>query len=279
MILISVNHQSLIATKTNRIVRAANGRPVMEFGSRRAQGADGAVLGARASYIAGAAGTANTLADSLFGSPALGTMAHSMIMLYNSEYEAFKAFARTYPDNCTLLVDTYDTLRQGIPNAIRVFDEILKPIGKRPKGIRIDSGDIAYLSKEARKLLDEAGYPDCGIVASNSLDEYKIRELLVQGAKLDSFGVGERLITAKSEPVFGGVYKLVAVEDTEGNLIPKIKISENVSKITLPGFKNIIRFYDKNTHYAEADLIILCQAFTAKVWQPCRTTSTTPSTL
>ncbi len=257
MILISVNHQSLIATKTNRIVRAANGRPVMEFGSRRAQGADGAVLGARASYIAGAAGTANTLADSLFGSPALGTMAHSMIMLYNSEYEAFKAFARTYPDNCTLLVDTYDTLRQGIPNAIRVFDEILKPIGKRPKGIRIDSGDIAYLSKEARKLLDEAGYPDCGIVASNSLDEYKIRELLVQGAKLDSFGVGERLITAKSEPVFGGVYKLVAVEDTEGNLIPKIKISENVSKITLPGFKNIIRFYDKNTHHAEADLIIL----------------------
>ena len=257
MILISVNHQSLIATKTNRIVRAANGRPVMEFGSRRAQGADGAVLGARASYIAGAAGTANTLADSLFGSPALGTMAHSMIMLYNSEYEAFKAFARTYPDNCTLLVDTYDTLRQGIPNAIRVFDEILKPIGKRPKGIRIDSGDIAYLSKEARKLLDEAGYPDCGIVASNSLDEYKIRELLVQGAKLDSFGVGERLITAKSEPVFGGVYKLVAVEDTEGNLIPKIKISENVSKITLPGFKNIIRFYDKNTHHFVLSLIHL----------------------
>ena len=198
MILISINHQSLIATKTNRIVRAAEGRPVMEFGSRRAQGPDGAILGARASYIAGAVGTANTLTDSLYGSPALGTMAHSMIMLYPSEYEAFKTYAETFPDACTLLVDTYDVLRQGVPNAIRVFDEVLKPLGKRPKGIRIDSGDLAYLSKEARRMLDEAGYEDCGIVASSSLDEYTIRELLNQGATYTSFGVGERLITAKS---------------------------------------------------------------------------------
>lgn len=256
MILISINHQSLIATKTNRIVRAAEGRPVMEFGSRRAQGPDGAILGARASYIAGAVGTANTLTDSLYGSPALGTMAHSMIMLYPSEYEAFKTYAETFPDACTLLVDTYDVLRQGVPNAIRVFDEVLKPLGKRPKGIRIDSGDLAYLSKEARRMLDEAGYEDCGIVASSSLDEYTIRELLSQGATYTSFGVGERLITAKSEPVFGGVYKLVAAEK-DGEIIPKIKVSENVAKITLPGFKNTVRLYDRKTGHAEADLIIL----------------------
>lgn len=256
MILLMVNHQSAIASKTNRIVRAADGRSVMEFGSRRAQGPDAATYGARAAYIAGAAGTANTLADQRFGVPAMGTMAHSWVTMFPSEFEAFKAFAKTYPDNCILLVDTYDTLTSGVPNAIRTFKEVLEPMGYRPGGIRIDSGDIAYLSKKARILMDEAGYPDAIIVASNSLDEYSIKDILSQGAKLDSFGVGENLITSKSDPVFGGVYKLVA-EEEGGELTPKIKISENIEKITTPGFKTFYRFYDKETGKALADLVTM----------------------
>lgn len=256
MLLLTINHQSLIATKTNRIVRAADGRPVMEFGSRRAQGPDAATLGAKAAYIAGAVGTANTLTDYLYGVPALGTMAHSWVMMFDTEYDAFKAYAETYPDDCTLLVDTYDTLHSGVPNAIRCFDEVLKPMGKRPKGIRLDSGDIAYLSKKARILLDQAGYEDCGIVASNSLDEYKIQDILQQGACLDSFGVGEKLITSVSNPVFGGVYKLVGVE-RDGKVIPKIKISENIDKITTPGFKKVYRLYRKESKKAIADLVTL----------------------
>ncbi len=230
MILLTINHQSLIATKANRIVRAAQGRPIMEFGSRRAQGYEGAILGARAAYIGGAIGTACTIVDRDFNIPALGTMAHSWVQLFPTELEAFKAYARLYPDNCVLLVDTYNVLKSGVPNAIKAFNEEVVPRGGfRPKGIRIDSGDISYLSKEARKMLDEAGFHDCPIVASSSLDEYVIRDLLNQGAKVDSFGVGERLITARSEPVFGGVYKLTAVEE-EGKIIPKIKLSENVEK-------------------------------------------------
>ena len=256
MLLLSVNHQSLIATKANRIVRAAEGRPVMEFGSRRAQGADGAVLGARAAFIGGCAGTACVLTDQKFGIPALGTMAHSWVQLFDSEYEAFKEYATLYPKNCTLLVDTYNVLKSGIPNAIKVFDEIIVPKGYRPKGIRIDSGDITYLSKKARKMLDDAGYSDVSIVASNSLDEYIIRDMLVQGAKVDSFGVGERLITSKSEPVFGGVYKLVSVIE-DGKEIPKIKLSENVAKITIPCFKNLYRLYSNDTGKAIADVITL----------------------
>ena len=256
MVLLCLNHQSLVTTKANRIVRAANGKPVMEFGSRRAQGADAATYGAKASYIAGCSGTANTLADKLYGVTALGTMAHSYVTMFDTEYEAFKAYAQTYPDNCTLLVDTYNTLKSGVPNAIKVFDNVLKPLGYRPKGIRIDSGDIAFLSKQARKMLDDAGYEDCSIVASNSLDEYKIQELWIQNAKIDSFGVGERLITAKSDPVFGGVYKLVALEK-DGEIVPKIKISENVEKITTPGMKKTYRIFDKETNMALADLICL----------------------
>ena len=257
MILLSINHQSLIATKANRIVRAAEGRPVMEFGSRRAQGYNAAVLGARAAYIAGCSGTACTMADRDFGVSALGTMAHSWIQLFDTEYEAFKAYARNYPDTCTLLVDTYNVLNSGIPNAIKVFDEVLKPMGKRPRGVRIDSGDITYLSKKCRKMLDDAGYSDCKIVASNSLDEYIIRDMLLQGAEIDIFGVGERLITAKSESVFGGVYKLVAVENKDGEIIPKIKISENVAKITTPCFKQVYRLYAKETMSAMADVVTL----------------------
>ena len=257
MILLSVNHQSLIATKANRIVRASEGRAVMEFGSRRAQGFDGAILGARAAYIGGCAGTACTISDTLFGVPALGTMAHSWIQMFDTELDAFCAYAREYPDNCTLLVDTYNVIKSGIPNAVEAFKHEVLPRGFRPKGVRIDSGDITYLSKKARKLLDEAGFKDCKIVASNSLDEYIIRDMLLQGAKVDSFGVGERLITASSTPVFGGVYKLVAVEDENGNIIPKIKISENVAKITTPGFKNVYRLYDNETGKAMADLITL----------------------
>lgn len=258
MALLTINHQTMIATKANRIVRAADGRPVMEFGARRAHGASAATLGARAAYIGGVAGTSNTLTDEKFNVPALGTMAHSWIMMFDNEYDAFKAYAEMFPDNCTLLVDTYNVLEEGVPNAIKVFDDILKPLGKRPQGIRIDSGDIAYLSKKARVMLDEAGYEDCGIVASNALDEYSIRSLLNnQGAKLDSFGVGERLITSRSHPVFGGVYKLVALEDKDGNVIPKIKISENVGKITTPGFKTVYRMYDKDSNKAEADLVCL----------------------
>lgn len=256
MILLTVNHQSLIATKANRIVRAAQGRTVMEFGSRRAQGYEAAILGARAAYIGGCIGTANTIVDRDFSVPALGTMAHSWIQMFPSEYEAFKAYAETYPDNCVLLVDTYNTLKQGVPNAIKVFKEVLLPMGYRPKGIRIDSGDIAYLSKEARKMLDEAGFEDCIILASSSLDEYVIRDLINQGAQVDSFGVGERLITAKSEPIFGGVYKLCAVEEN-GELVPKIKVSENVGKITTPGFKQVYRLFSRDTNKAIADVITL----------------------
>lgn len=256
MSLILINHQTLIATKTNRIVKSADGRAVMEFGSRRAQGADAATIGARAAYIGGVVGSANAYADKLYGVPALGTMAHSWVMMFENEFEAFRAYAETFPDDTTLLVDTYDTLKSGIPNAIKVFDEVLKPMGKRPVGIRLDSGDIAYLSKKARKMLDEAGYEDCKIVASSALDEFKIKDMLDQGAMVDSFGVGERLITSMSHPVFGGVYKLVATEEN-GNITPKIKISENVEKITTPGFKQVYRFYDNDDNKAIADLVCL----------------------
>lgn len=256
MILLTINHQTLIATKANRICRAAEGKTVMEFGSRRAQGYDGAIYGARASIIGGCDSTACTIADKYFNVPAVGTMAHSWVQLFDTEYESFKAWAETYPDNCSLLIDTYNVLKSGLPNAIKVFDEVLKPLGKRPKGIRIDSGDITYLTKKCRKALDEAGYPDCKIIISNSLDEHIIRDVLNQGACIDSFGVGERLITAKSEPVFGGVYKLVAVEK-ENVIIPKIKISENNEKITNPGFKKIYRLFDKDTNVAIADVLAL----------------------
>jgi len=256
-VLLLINHQSLIATKANRIVRAADGRPVMEFGSRRAQGSDAAIMGARAAYLGGCAGTACTCVDRDYEVPALGTMAHSWIQLFDSEYEAFKSYAKTYPDNCTLLIDTYNVLKSGLPNAIKVFNEVVVPAGFRPKGVRIDSGDITYLSKKCRKMLDDAGFPDCGIVASNSLDEYIIRDMLIQGAKIDSFGVGERLITSKSTPVFGGVYKLVAVEKDNGELIPKIKISENVAKITTPGFKQVYRLYSRENSAAIADVITM----------------------
>jgi nicotinate phosphoribosyltransferase len=256
MVLLAINHQSLIATKSNRIVRAADGRAVMEFGSRRAQGFNGAVYGARAAYIGGCIGTACTIADREFGIPALGTMAHSWVQLFDSEYEAFKAYATVYPNSCTLLVDTYNVIKSGIPNAIRVFDEVLKPLGCRPKGIRLDSGDITYLSKKARRMLDEAGYPDCQICVSNSLDEFIIRDLIQQGACINSFGVGERLITASSAPVFGGVYKLAAVEK-DGVIESRIKVSENVAKITNPGFKKLWRLYDRTSGKAIADVITL----------------------
>lgn len=253
-LLLSVNHQSLIATKANRIVRAAEGRAISEFGSRRAQGPSGAILGARASFIGGCAGTACAIADKLYGVPATGTMAHSWIQMFDDELTAFKTYCEVYPDSTTLLVDTYNVLKSGVPNAIKAFDEVLKPLGKRPKGIRLDSGDITYLSKKARKMLDDAGYSDCKIVVSNSLDENLIRDLLHQGACIDLFGVGERLITSKSEPVFGGVYKLVAVDDGNG-IKPRIKISENVIKITNPHFKKLYRLYDKENGKAIADQI------------------------
>ncbi|OGO76861.1 MAG: nicotinate phosphoribosyltransferase [Clostridiales bacterium GWB2_37_7] len=256
MVLLSINHQSLIATKANRIVRAAQGRAVMEFGSRRAQGYDGAVLGARAAYIGGCIGTSCTIVERDFDIPAIGTMAHSWIQMFDSELEAFKKYAATYPDNCTLLVDTYSVLKSGVPNAIKVFQEDIVPKGFRPKGIRIDSGDITYLSRQARKMLDKAGFQDCKIIASNSLDEHLIKELLTQDAKIDLFGVGERLITSKSEPVFGGVYKLSAIEN-DGIIVPKIKISENVGKITNPGFKQLWRLYDRDSGKAIADLVTL----------------------
>ncbi|MBQ6912680.1 MAG: nicotinate phosphoribosyltransferase, partial [Acidaminococcaceae bacterium] len=246
------------ATKANRIVRAAGGRPVMEFGSRRAQGVSGAVIGARAAYIGGCVATACTLTDELYGVPAAGTMAHSWVQMFDTEYEAFKFYAETYPNNAVLLVDTYNTLKSGIPNAIKVFKEYLATGRKFGNfGIRLDSGDLAYLTKKARVMLDEAGLTDAKIVVSNSLDEYLIRDLLQQGAKIDSFGVGERLITSKSSPVFGGVYKLVAVEKEDGTIVPKIKISENTAKITNPGFKKVYRFYDKKTGKAIADEICM----------------------
>lgn len=256
MLLLTVNHQSLIATKANRIVRAAAGRPVMEFGARRAHGYGAAYYGARAAVIGGCTGTSCILTAKDFGVPASGTMAHSWVQLFDDEYTAFKTYAEKYPDSCMVLVDTYNVLKSGIPNAIKVFDEILKPLGKRPLGIRIDSGDITYLTKKARKMLDDAGYPDAKICISNSLDEYLIRDMIFQGAKVDSYGVGERLITASSEAVFGGVYKLAAVEKN-GKIIPKIKISENPAKITLPGVKIPWRLYDRETGKAIADVITL----------------------
>ena len=257
MLLLTVNFQTLIATKSNRIARAAQGKAVMEFGARRAQGAYAATYGARAAYIGGCAGTSNVLTDVIYGVPALGTMAHSWVQMFDTEYEAFCAYARNYPDSTTLLIDTYNVLNSGLPNAIKAFDEVLKPMGKRPKGVRIDSGDITYLSKKCRKELDKAGYSDCAIVASNSLDEYIIRDMLIQGAEVDLFGVGERLITSKSSPVMGGVYKLVAVEDKKGVIEPKIKVSENVAKITTPCFKQAYRLYDKDTNKAIADVVTL----------------------
>ena len=256
-ILLSVNHQSLIATKANRVVRAAQGRTVLEFGSRRAQGADAAILGARAAYIGGCNGTACTISDQLFGVKAGGTMAHAWVQMFDTEYEAFKAYVEMYPNNATLLVDTYNTLKSGVPNAIRVFNEVLKPKGITKCGIRLDSGDMAYLTQKARQMLDEAGWTECQISVSNSLDEYIIRDLLRQDAKIDLFGVGERLITARSEPVFGGVYKLVAVEDNEGNVNPKIKISENVAKITNPHYKRLYRFIGNDTGKAIADYLAI----------------------
>ena len=252
MILLLINHQSLIATKASRIVRSAAGRPVMEFGTRRSHSTAAAIYGARASYIGGCAGTACTVADRDFGIPALGTMAHSWVQMYDDEYEAFKKYAEIYPTNCTLLVDTYDVLKSGVPTAIKVFKE-MKPA---KMGIRIDSGDIAYLTKKARKMLDEAGLQECSIVVSNSLDEYIIRDVINEGACIDSFGVGERLVTASSQPVFGGVYKLSALEK-DGEMIPKIKISENIEKITNPGFKSLYRLYDKDDHRMLADVITL----------------------
>ena len=255
MLLLSINHQSLIATKANRIYRAAQGRPIMEFGSRRAQGYDAAIYGARAAYIGGCVSTSCTFADREFGIPAVGTMAHSWVQIFDSEYKAFEYYARLYPDNCILLVDTYNVITSGIPNAVKIFDEVLAPMGHRPKAVRIDSGDIAYLSKRARAMLDAAGYPDVEIIATNSLDEYIIRDLLVQGAKVDAFGVGEKLITSKSEPVFGGVYKLVATLGEGGEYIPKIKLSETVEKITTPGFKRAYRFFNRESGKAIADYI------------------------
>ena len=253
-VLLCLNHQSLIATKANRVVRAADGRPVMEFGSRRAQGADGAILGARAAYIGGCAATACTISDRDYAIPATGTMAHSWVQMFDNEYDAFVSYCKLYPNNATLLVDTYDVLKSGIPNAIRAFKEILLPQGITKCGIRLDSGDITYLTKKARKMLDEAGLTECKIVVSNSLDENIIRDIILQGAKIDSFGVGERLITAKSNPVFGGVYKLVAKE-RDGEVIPKIKISENPEKITNPHFKKVYRIFDGETDTAIADLL------------------------
>ena len=257
MVLLTINHQSLIATKASRMVRAADGRPIFEFGARRAQGGDGSILGARAAYIGGCKGTACVMADRDFGVPAVGTMAHSWIQAFSCEYDAFKAYADIYPSNCTFLVDTYSVLKSGIPNAIKVSKEVLEPKGYRLKAIRIDSGDIAYLSKKARAMLDDAGLNDVKIMASNSLDEFIIRDLLGQGACIDSFGIGERLITSRSEPVFGGVYKLAAIEGENGEILPKIKISENVEKITTPHFKQVFRLFDKKNDKAIADVVAL----------------------
>ncbi len=252
--LLCFNHQSLVATKANRVVRAAQGRPVLEFGARRAQGADAAVVGARAAYIGGVAGTATVLSDQVYGVPAVGTMAHSWVQMFDSQYDAFRAYCEMYPTNAVLLVDTYNTLKSGVPDAIRAFNDVLRPMGITRCGIRLDSGDITYLTKAARKMLDEAGWTECTITVSNSLDEYLIRDLLLQGAQINSFGVGERLITARSEPVFGGVYKLVAVEE-DGAVVPRIKISENVTKITTPHFKRFYRFFGNDTGKAIADYL------------------------
>ena len=255
MILLTINHQSLIATKASRIVSQADGRMVMEFGARRAHGYDASIYGARAAYIAGVAGTSNTYAEYVYGIPALGTMAHSYVQSYKTEYDAFLSYAKTFPTSTILLVDTYDTLKQGIPNAIKLEKEYLNPMGEYVRGIRIDSGDLAYLTKKARKMLDDAGMHKTKITVSNSLDEFLIKELLHQGAQIDSFGVGERLVTARSEAVFGGVFKLSAATE-DGILTPKIKLSENTSKTTTPGFKQLYRFYDEN-NLAIADLMTL----------------------
>lgn len=255
MILLTLNHQSLIATKARRIVHQARGRSVLEFGARRAHGYDASIFGARAAYISGCVGSSNTYADYMYQIPALGTMAHSFVQSYDTEYEAFKSYANTYPESCVLLVDTYNTLKQGIPNAIKIHKEILEPKGYRLKGIRLDSGDLTYLTKEARRMLNEAGLSDVKITVSNALDEYLIKELIHQGAEIDAFGVGERLVTARSEAVFGGVFKLSAIKK-DGKYIPKIKISDNVQKTTTPGFKQVYRFYDQNC-MAKADVITL----------------------
>ncbi len=254
-ILMVLNHESLIATKAARITRAAKGRAISEFGSRRAQGADAAMLGARAAYIGGVNATACAISDEIYGVPATGTMAHSWVQMFDSEYEAFRTYCELYPTNATLLIDTYNVMESGLPNAIRAFKEVLLPKGITKCGVRIDSGDIAYLSCKIREVLDSEGLTDCIIVASNSLDEYIIRGLFHQGAKVDAFGVGERLITAKSDPVFGGVYKLCAVENENGEIVPKIKLSENVGKITTPHFKKVYRLFGRDTGKAEADLI------------------------
>lgn len=252
-LLLQVNHQSLIATKASRLMNAAQGRSVSDFGARRAHNADAAIYGARAAYIGGVDGTSNIFAAKEFGMPVSGTMAHSWVMYFDDEFEAFKKYAEVYPDSTLLLVDTYDVLKSGVPNAIRIAREVLAPMGKRLQGIRIDSGDLAYLSRKARAMLDDAGLTDCKIVASNSLDEYTINSLILQGACIDVFGVGERLVTSKSDPVFGAVYKLSAVEE-RGVYAPRIKISENVEKITNPGLKRVYRVYD-GTGKAVADLI------------------------
>ena len=257
MVLLAINHQSLIATKANRICRAAQGRSISEFGARRAQGYDASIYGARAAVIGGCSSTSCTIAGRDFGIPISGTMAHSWVQFQENELEAFKSYAEQYPDSCTLLIDTYNVMNSGLPNAIRTFDEVLKPLGKRPAGVRIDSGDITYLSKKIRRALDDAGYPDCKIIASNSLDENIIRDMLIQGAQIDCFGVGERLITAASDPVFGGVYKLAGVEDERGNIIPKIKVSENIEKLTIPCFKSVYRLFDRDTGKAIADVITM----------------------
>ena len=256
MLLLTINHQSLIATKANRIRRAAEGKEVLELGARRSQGYDAAIYGARAAYIGGVDGTANTIADEIFGVKAVGTMAHSWIQLFGDEYKAFETYAKTYPDNCVLLIDTYNVLKSGIINAIKVSKDVLEPQGKSLKGVRLDSGDLAYLSREVRKILNINGLENCKILASNSLDEYIIADLMNQGACIDIFGVGERLITAKSEPVFGGVYKLVAVEEND-NIVPRIKLSENIEKVTSPGYKTVWRLFDKENNKAIADVLTL----------------------
>ena len=254
-ILMQFNHQSCIATKASRMVRAAEGRAISEFGSRRAQGADAAMLGARAAYIGGVAGTACTISDEYYHVPSTGTMAHAWVQMFPDEYTAFKTYCEIYPENATLLVDTYNVLESGIPNAIKAFREVLVPKGITKCGIRLDSGDITYLTTRARKMLDDAGFPQCKIVVSNSLDEHIIRDIIRQGACVDAFGIGERLITAKSCPVFGGMYKLVAIEEDDGSITPKIKISENPQKITTPHFKKLYRLYNNENGKAEADVI------------------------
>ena len=255
LLLLMFMQKSLVASMSIRFVGAAEGRVILEFGSRRAQGTDAAISGARAAYIGGCAGTACTISDQLFGVPAGGTMAHAWVQMFDSEYEAFKTYCEVFPTNATLLVDTYNTLKSGVPNAIKAFNEVLRPKGITKCAIRLDSGDIAYLTREARQMLDEAGWESCKISASNSLDEYIIQDILRHGAKVDLFGVGERMITSKSDPVFGGVYKLAAIEKEDGTIVPKIKISENVGKITNPHFKKVYRIFDKATGKAEADYI------------------------